>query len=202
MSFAFKKLTLSLLLASAMALPAQAAETYTLDPAHTAVQWSVDYFGFSRPSGKFMNVDGKLLLDEADPAKSSVEVSIALAGVNSGVPKLDEHLQSPDFFDSAKFPTATFKSDKVEVLGADASSPDGGGTMAKVSGVLTLHGVSKPVVLDVRLNKIGENMFKKKTAGFTATTTIKRSDFGIVTYLPSLGDEVVIAIESEANLAS
>jgi len=189
----FKKLTLSLLLASAMALPAHAAETYVLDPSHTAIQWNVDHFGFSKPSGKFMNVDGKVLLDEKEPANSSVEVTIPVAAGLSGVPKLDEHLQGPDFFDTAKFPTATFKSDKVELTGKDT---------AKVTGTLTLHGVSKPVVLDVKLNKLDINMFKKKTAGFTATTTIKRSDFGIVTYLPALGDEVTIQIESEANLAS
>jgi polyisoprenoid-binding protein YceI len=187
---------LSILSAAALvalfAAPAQAApETYKLDASHTAVTWHVNHFGFSTPSGKFMNVDGTLVLDEADPAASKVNVTIALDGVNSGVAKLDEHLKNADFFDIEKFPTATFASTAVEKTGDNT---------AKVTGDLTLHGVTKPVVLDVTLNKIGENMMKVKTAGFSATTTIKRTDFGIDKYAPNLGDDVKIEIESEANL--
>jgi polyisoprenoid-binding protein YceI len=176
---------------STLAFSAQAAETYKLDPSHTAITWHVNHFGFSTPSGKFMSVDGEVTLDEANPAASSVKVIVDVKGINSGVPKLDEHLQTPDFFDVAKFPTATFVSTKVVTTGKDT---------AKVEGNLTLHGVTKPVTLDVKLNKIGVNMFKLKTAGFTASTTIKRSEFGITTYVPNLGDDVKIEIESEANL--
>ena len=175
---------------STLAFSAQAAEKFTLDASHTAITWHVDHFGFSTPSGKFMSVKGEVMLDEANPAASSVNVTIDIAGINSGVPKLDEHLKSPDFFDVAKFPTATFVSKKVETTGADT---------AKVSGDLTLHGVTKPVTLDVKLTKIGENMMKLKTAGFTASTTIKRSEFGMTTYVPNLGDDIKIEIESEAN---
>ncbi|MBL8641212.1 MAG: YceI family protein [Alphaproteobacteria bacterium] len=171
--------------------PADAAETYKLDPSHTAITWHVNHFGFSTPSGKFMSVDGEVTLDESNPSASSVKVTIDLNGVNSGVVKLDEHLKTADFFDVAKFPTATFLSKKVHLTGKDT---------AKVDGDLTLHGITKPVTLDVRLNKIGENMMKLKTAGFTASTTIKRSEFGISTYVPNLGDDVKIDIESEANL--
>ncbi|OFW88979.1 MAG: polyisoprenoid-binding protein [Alphaproteobacteria bacterium RIFCSPHIGHO2_12_FULL_45_9] len=176
---------------STLAFSAQAAETYKLDASHTAITWHVNHFGFSTPSGKFMSVDGEVTLDEANPAASSVKVTVDVAGINSGVPKLDEHLKTPDFFDVAKFPTATFVSKKVELTGKDT---------AKVEGDLTLRGVTKPVVLDVKLNKIGENMFKLKTAGFTASTTIKRSEFGMTTYVPNLGDDVKIDIESEANI--
>lgn len=172
-------------------LSAEAAETYKLDASHTAIVWHVNHFGFSTPSGKFMNVDGEVTLDEANPSASSVKVTIQMADVNSGVAKLDEHLKAPDFFDVAQYPTATFASTNVEVTGKDT---------AKVTGDLTLHGVTKPVVLDVKLNKIGENMKKLKTAGFTASTVIKRSDFGISTYVPMLGDEVTLNIESEANI--
>lgn len=177
--------------AATFAFSAQAAETYKLDASHTAVVWQLNHFGFSNPSGKFMNVDGTLVLDEATPANSKVSVTIPIADINSGVPKLDEHLKTKDFFDVAQFPTATFVSDKVETTGADT---------AKVTGNLTLHGVTKPVVLDVKLNKVGENMMKKKTAGFTASTTIKRSEFGMGTYVPALGDDVKLSIESEANV--
>lgn len=176
---------------STLAFSAQAAETYKLDASHTAITWHVNHFGFSTPSGKFMSVDGEVTLDEANPAASSVKVTVDVSGINSGVAKLDEHLKAPDFFDVAKFPTATFVSKKVELTGKDT---------AKVEGDLTLRGVTKPVVLDVKLNKIGENMFKLKTAGFTASTTIKRSEFGMTTYVPNLGDDVKIDIESEANI--
>lgn len=176
---------------STLAFSAQAAETYKLDASHTAITWHVNHFGFSTPSGKFMSVDGEVTLDEANPAASSVKVTVDVSGINSGVAKLDEHLKAPDFFDVAKFPTATFVSKKVELTGKDT---------AKVEGDLTMRGVTKPVVLDVKLNKIGENMFKLKTAGFTASTTIKRSEFGMTTYVPNLGDDVKIDIESEANI--
>lgn len=176
---------------STLAFSAQAAETYKLDASHTAITWHVNHFGFSTPSGKFMSVDGEVTLDEANPAASSVKVTVDISGINSGVTKLDEHLKASDFFDVAKFPTATFVSKKVEPTGKDT---------AKVEGDLTLRGVTKPVVLDVKLNKIGENMFKLKTAGFTASTTIKRSEFGMTTYVPNLGDDVKIDIESEANI--
>lgn len=167
------------------------AQTYTLDASHTAITWHIDHFGFSKPSGKFMNVEGHVALDEQNPEKSSVEVIIPINKINTGVEKLDEHLKTADFFDVANHPTAKFTSTKVTLTGEKT---------ATVEGNLTLHGVTKPVTLDVTLNKLAENMFKKQTAGFTASTTIKRSDFGITTYLPNLGDEIAIEIESEANL--
>jgi len=190
------KLTLRSLLLSAslfvsLAAPALAADTYKLDPTHTAIVFHINHFGFSNPSGKFMNVEGTVVLDQQNPAASKVDVTIPIATIDTDVPKLDEHLKSKDFFDAATYPTATFVSNKVDVTGKDT---------AVVHGTLTLHGVSKPVDLKVQLNKLGENMMKKQTAGFTATATIKRSDFGMTTYLPALGDEVRLDIESEANL--
>jgi len=170
-----------------------AVENYTLDPSHTNIVWFANHFGFSNPSGKFATVEGKLALDEAKPANSKVNVTVSLASVLTGVPKLDDHLRSDAFFDVAKFPTATFASDKVDVVGKTA----------KVHGNLTLHGVTKPVTLDVALNKIGDSpITKKKTAGFSATTVIKRSDFGINYALPGVADDVKLTIESEATLVS
>jgi polyisoprenoid-binding protein YceI len=191
-----KSIRSALLAASALAFsyaaPAMAAETYTLDPMHTQVVWSISHFGFSNPSGKFASIEGSLTLDEAKPENSKVDAKITVANLFTGLEKLNEHLLSDKFFDDKQFPLATFKSTKVDITSKDT---------AKVTGDLTLHGVTKPVELDVKLNKIGENMMKKKTAGFSATTTIKRSDFGITTYVPALGDEVKIGIETEANLA-
>ncbi|MGZ3305240.1 MAG: YceI family protein [Asticcacaulis sp.] len=173
-----------------LAAPAFAADTYKLEPGHTSVTFQYTHFGYSHPTGKFMNAVGSVTLDDKTPANSSVEVSFDIAGVNTGVPALDTHLKSPDFFDAAKYPTATFKSTKVEVTGADT---------AKVTGDLTIHGVTKPVTLDVKLNKEAVNpMMQKKGAGFTATGSINRSDFGIGKYVPAVSDKIDLYIEAEA----
>jgi polyisoprenoid-binding protein YceI len=181
--------------AMAPLLCAQAAEQdYTLDPTHAHVVWMVNHFGFSNPSGSFSNLSGSVVLDEQKPENSKVSITIDLASVMTGVPKLDEHLRSKDFFDVAKYANATFVSDSVLLSGTDT---------AKVHGKLMLHGVTKPVTLVVKLNKIGESpVSKKKTAGFSATTTLKRSDFNISFGLPGISDEVKINIEAEAVLTS
>ena len=170
---------------------AKAADIYTIDPNHTSVVWTINHFDFSHPWGKFALISGSLTLDDQAPQNSKVSVTIPVSSLFTGIDKLDEHLKSKDFFDAATYPTATFVSSKVTPTGKDT---------ATVDGTLTMHGVAKPETLSVTLNKIGENMFKKKTAGFSATATVKRSDFGITTYLPGLGDEVKLFIESEANL--
>jgi polyisoprenoid-binding protein YceI len=167
----------------------QAAETYTLDASHTYVLWHINHFGFSNPSGKWM-ATGTLVLDEAKPQDSKLNVTINVAAIDTGIPKLDEHLKGAQFFDVKQFPTATFISNKIDVTGKNT---------AKVHGVLTLHGVSKPLTLNVTLNKIGENpITNKKTAGFTAHAQLLRSDFGINTLLPGLSDKVKLNIEAEA----
>jgi polyisoprenoid-binding protein YceI len=167
------------------------AASYTLDPGHTQVVFSWNHFGYSNPTAQFGKVEGTLEFDQANPTKAVVDVKIALTSVNSNVPKLDEHLQKDEFFDSAKFPEATFKSTKVE-KGASADK-------LKVTGNLTLHGVTKPVVLDVTVNKVGEHpMRKAPAAGFDASTTIKRSEFGINKYVPMVSDDIKIHITSEA----
>jgi polyisoprenoid-binding protein YceI len=171
----------------------QAADTYTLDPNHTYVLWHINHFGFSNPSGKWM-AQGTLILDQANPQNSKVNVTIQIANLVTGVPELDAHLKEPLFFDAAKFPTATFVSDKVDVTGKNT---------AKVHGMLTVHGVTKPIVLNVTLNKIGINPINnKQTAGFSATATLDRSDYGITTLIPDISDLVKINIEMEANKSS
>jgi polyisoprenoid-binding protein YceI len=190
----FKELGLAAAaLSYSLAMPAFATELYKLDPLHTAVVWHVSHLGFSTPSGKFMNIDGALALDRQNLAASKVNVTIPIALMDTGVPKLDEHLKSKDFFDAATYPTATFVSNTVDVTSKDT---------AIVHGTLTLHGVSKAVDLEVRINKLGEDYNKVPTAGFSATATIKRSDFGITFFLPMLPDEIRLEIETEANSAS
>jgi polyisoprenoid-binding protein YceI len=163
---------------------------YDLDPNHTQVEFSWNHFGFSNITGRFDKVEGNFQFDPVDPTRSSIDVTIPIASIDTGVGALDEHLQSPDFFDAGQFPVATFKSSKVERV--DAHS-------LKVSGELTIHGVSKPAVLDVTINKVGEHpMARRAAAGFDARTTIKRSDFGISKYVPNVSDDIVIAITSEA----
>ncbi|MBY0406144.1 MAG: YceI family protein [Rickettsiales bacterium] len=177
------------------ALPAYAEpEEYDIDPSHTSVVWSVNHFGFSTPSGKFAHLSGRVMLDEQEPENSSVSITIDTASVISGVAKLDEHLRGKDFFEVEKYAKATYISDSVVLSGTNK---------AKVKGKLTLHGVTKPVTLDVVLNKIGESpVTKKKTAGFTATAKLKRSDFNMTYGLPGVADEVQLNIESEAVLVS
>ena len=166
-----------------------AAETYTFDPTHTYVLWHISHFGFSNPSGKWM-ANGSLVLDEAKPQNSKVNVVINVGDIITGIPELDKHLKGVNFFDVAQYPTATFISNKVNVTGKKT---------AKVQGILTVHGVSKPVTLNVELNKMGENPVTNKTSvGFSASTTINRSDFGISSFLPGLSDKVKLDIEAEA----
>jgi polyisoprenoid-binding protein YceI len=193
MSRIFTRLLASVLLFLACSMSAFAdAETFQLDPGHTYVLWRISHFGFSYPAGKWM-ANGTLVLDEKKPQDSKVNVIIKIGEIDTGNPKLTEHLLSKAFFDVAQFPDATFVSDHVTLTGKDT---------AKVTGILTLHGVSKPVTLNVKLNKIGTNpITDKKAVGFSATTTIKRSDFGMETLLPALGDEVKINIEAEGQMA-
>ena len=187
-----------IVLASALTLAvfgAGAAEvTYKIDPTHTMVLASWNHFGYSNPTANFGDVSGTIAYDADAPEKSSVEVVLPMSGIDSFVPKLDEHLKSSDFFDAGQFPQATFKSTSVRVVG------DG---RLEVTGNLDLHGVTRPVVLDVTLNKAEVHpMMKVPSIGFDATTTIKRSEFGINKYVPMVSDEVTLRITTEASAAA
>ena len=185
-----KTLTLAAALAAASFAAAAAPVTYKMDPNHTDVVASWSHFGFSNPIAHFGQVDGTITHDADNVGQSSVSVTIPLAGLNSHVARFDEHLRSADFFDAAKYPTITFKSTKVEAAGDNK---------LRVIGDLTIKGVTKPAVLDVTINKIGEQpMAKRPAAGFAATTVIKRSDFGVDKYAPNVSDEVTISITTEA----
>ncbi len=168
---------------------AEAADKYTFDPGHSQINFSWNHFGFSNIWARFDKFDGELLLDTQDLTRSSVSVTIPLSAIDTDVAKLDDHLKSADFFDAAKFPNITFKSTKVEKAGEGK---------LKVTGDLSIHGVTKPAVLDVTVNKIGEHpMAKKPAAGFDASITVKRSDFGLGAYVPNVSDDVKIHITTE-----
>jgi polyisoprenoid-binding protein YceI len=169
-----------------------ASGTYKLDPSHTDVLAQWNHMGFSNPSAHFGNVDGTLVYDAADVSKSTVQVTLPLSGLNSFTAKFDEHLRAADFFDAAKFPVATFKSTKVEQAGTNKLT---------VIGDLTIKDQTKPVTLDVTLDAAGEHpMMKVPTVGFDASTTLKRSDFGVGAYAPNVSDEVKIRITTEASV--
>ncbi|WP_266171885.1 YceI family protein [Dyella subtropica] len=188
---AFRYLVLAGLIGAAVTAQAEPV-TYKLDPGHTNVLFSWSHFGFSNPTANFGLGEGTLVFDEKNPAQSSVEVTLPLADLDTHMSKLDEHLKKPDFFDAEKFPAATFKSTKVQALG---------GGKFKVTGDLTVHGVTKPVVLDAKLNKSGVHpMMKVQTVGFDASTTVKRSDFGMGAYVPNVSDEIKIRITTEASV--
>ena len=188
-----RRILLSSLLAATATTAFAAPQKYDIDNGHTQVIFSWNHFGFSNPSAMLEKFTGDFMLDTADITKSSISISFPLEGLHTGVPKLDEHLKSPDFFDAAKFPDITFKSTKVEKSGANG---------LKVTGELTIHGVTKPETLDVKINKIGDNpMMKKASAGFDATTTIKRSEFGVGKYVPAVSDEIPVRITLDSHAA-
>jgi polyisoprenoid-binding protein YceI len=177
------------LLAALLAAPAFAAETYIIDPRHTLPSYEIDHFGWSTQRGRFERVSGKITLDRA--AKTgTVEVVIDVASVSTGVAKLDEHLRNPDFFDVARYPTMTFRSERIVF---DGERP------AAVPGVFTLLGVTRPVTLTITFFHCAPNTFAKKEAcGANAVATIRRTEFGMTRYAPGLGDEVKLLINVEA----
>ena len=167
------------------------ATSYILEPNYTQGVFRWNHLGFSSPAAQFSQGEGMLEFDPADPTQSSIKVTIPLAHMTTGVPDLDDDFRSSDFFDTAKFSTATFKSTKVE----KGAMPD----QLKVTGDLNLHGVTKQVVLDVTVVKIGTNpRTSLPTIGFEATTTLQRSDFGLGKYVPQVGDEIPMHIISQA----
>ena len=197
-----KRLTLiTLLLVSSSVFAAggvrlPVAEKYDIDASHSGVVFGWNHFGFSNPTARFDKIEGSVLLDKADLTKSSISVTLPLEGLDTGVAKLDEGLKSPDFLDAAKYPTITFKSTKVEKTGENS---------LKITGDLTVHGVTKPVTLDAKVNKIGifeiPGVIKAQAAGFDATTVIRRSDFGVSKYLPAVSDEILVRITLDAKQA-
>jgi polyisoprenoid-binding protein YceI len=174
----------------AMALPASAeTETYTVDPNHTFPAFEIGHLGYSIQRGRFNKTSGTITLDTA-AKKGSADITIDIASISTGHPKLEEHLRSEEFFDAAKFPTMTFKSDNFTFEGDKVKS---------AAGTLTLHGVTRPVTLKTEyFNCAAHPMLKKKVCGADFSGTIKRSEFGITRGVPAVADEVNLRINVEA----
>ena len=188
----FKTLALGLTLASVATFSMAKPVTYTIDPSHTATVFSWSHFGFSTPSANFSDIQGTITVDNERPANSSVNVTIPVSSINSNVKALDEHIQAAEFFDVAKYPNITFKSTKVQALGKNKY---------KITGDLTVKGVTKPVVLDAVLNKQAVHpMTKLQTVGFNATTSFNRSAFNVGAYVPNVGDKITVNITTEASV--
>jgi polyisoprenoid-binding protein YceI len=180
----------ALLVAAGVSLGAAAApETFVIDGSHTYPRFEYSHFGYSNQVSRFDKTSGKIVLDRA--AKTgSVDVVIDAASVNSGFPVFNSHLQAEDFFDTKKYPTITFKSDKLNF---------DGDKLASVDGKLTIKGVTKPVRLEVTSFQCMQHpMLKKDACGANAVTKIKRSEFNAGKYAPYVGDEVTLTIPVEA----
>ena len=189
----FKTLSLGLSVAIASSVALAAPVDYKIDPTHTATVFSWNHFGFSTPSANFTDIQGTIKVDNAKPSNSSVEVTIPLSSVNTNVAALDKEFQEEAWFNAAKYPNITFKSTKVETKDKKHF---------KITGNLTVKGVTKPVVLDAVLNKQGEHpMAKVPAIGFNATTSFDRSAFGIGNYVPNVGDKITVNITTEATAA-
>ncbi|WP_347016130.1 polyisoprenoid-binding protein [Acinetobacter seifertii] len=188
-----KTLSFGLTVALASTVTLAAPVDYKIDPTHTATVFSWNHFGFSTPSANFSDIQGVIKVDNAKPANSSVEVTIPLSSVNTNVPALDKEFQQEAWFNAAKYPNITFKSTKVETKDKKHF---------KITGDLTVKGVTKPVVLDAVLNKQGEHpMAKVPAIGFNATTSFNRSEFGLGSYVPNVGDKITVNITTEATAA-
>lgn len=182
---------LGVVLVPFFAAPAQAeAEKFLLDKPHTQVVFSINHLGVANSMGKFLDYEGVIMFDQAEPQKSSVDVTVKTASLDMGDAKWDEHMKSKDFFNVEQFPDMKFKSTAIEVTGEKT---------ANITGDLTILGVTKPVVLATTFIATAPHpMMQRTEAGFSATTKIKRSDFGMTYGVPMVGDEVSIILEVEA----
>ncbi len=184
------KLSAALLLSAAAAAPALAApETYVIEGTHTYPRFSYSHFGYSTQLSRFNKTSGKVIFDK-DAKTGAVDIVIDARSVDTGYATFNEHIQGEDFLDTAKYPTATFKSTKVVFEGEKPVA---------VEGKLTLKGVTRPVTLQVTsFQAMPHPMLKKDAIGANATVTVKRSEFNAGKYAPHVGDDVRIDIALEA----
>lgn len=181
---------LVLVIGSSLSFPTMAATSYTVDPKHTFPSFEISHLGFSIQRGRFDRTSGKVTLD---PGKGtgSINITVETASISTGLAELEKHLRGQDFLDAARYPHSTFVSDKLTFNKDQLIAADG---------IMTLHGVSKPVHLVIDHFYCGMNLIAmKNTCGANATATIKRSDFGVDKYVPKVGDEVKIDIQIEAT---
>ena len=179
---------------SAVQSPASTRTTWAIDPAHSNVEFSVRHLMITTVKGRFTEVEGTVVLDEADPAASTAAITVNVASIDTREPQRDAHLRSADFFDADTHPTLTFRSSAVRDV-----TPDG----FTLLGALTIHGVTREVTLDVVHEGRAKDPWGGERAGYAATTRIKRSDFGLTwnqlleTGGVAVGDDVKISIDVE-----
>lgn len=163
------------------------AGTYATDPSHTLVGWKVSHFGFNDYFGQFGDIRGTLTLDPANPARSVVDITVPVSGLATASSGLTAHMQRADFFDMPNHANVRFVSTAVEA----------NGDRAVIAGNLTIRGVTRPVILSARFSGAGTNPYsRKETVGFHATSTIKRSDFGMTYGIPLVSDDVELTISA------
>jgi polyisoprenoid-binding protein YceI len=183
-----KQPIIAVLLITSIPLFAHATD-YTIDPQHTYTNFTINHLGFSTMHGSFEKSTGKINFDRA-AKRGTIDITINPASVRTGLPKRDEHLRSPDFFNVAEYPEVTFKSNTIKFKGDMPVSVDG---------KLTILGVTRPVTLAINSFKCGNHpLNKKELCGADASTQIKRSDFGMRFGVPDVGDEVKLLIQVEA----
>jgi polyisoprenoid-binding protein YceI len=184
-----KRLTLVAALAAFSAAAVAAPETFNLDPTHTAPRFEYSHFGYSLQQHRFDKTSGKIMLDRAAHT-GSVDVTIDATSVNTGYALFNQHIQAEDYFDTAKYPTITFKSTKVKF---DGDKP------VAIDGNLTIKGVTKPVTLSVTsFHSMPHPMLKRDAIGANATAKVKRSEFNMGKNVPYVSDEVSLTIAVEA----
>ena len=172
---------------------ALAAETYHLEKTHADLLFSIDHAGFTQKHGSFRDFDGTLQYDAGKPENSTVEITVKTDSLETALAARDKDLKGENFLDTAKYPEMRFVSTRV-VPGPNQT--------LRIEGNLTLHGVTKPLTLQAKLNKVGPNPFDKRpTLGFSAASSLKRSDFGITRAIPLIGDDVTITMDVEFNHA-
>jgi polyisoprenoid-binding protein YceI len=174
---------------------------WNIDADHSVAAFSVKHMTVANVRGQFNNITGTVEFDQAYPARSSVTAEIAVASITTGIRKRDDHLLSADFFDAAKYPGITFRSVKVESTG---------GNRAKISGDLTMHGITRPVTMEAEYFgpvKSPEKLGGETTIGFSASLTINRQDFDVKWNVPlggdalMVGNDILINLDIEADLA-
>ena len=174
-------------LVAALGSTARAADTFSVDPVHSSVSFMTSHAGISYIHGRFNDFSGKFVI-EGDPTKSSFTLSIKIESVDTNNQKRDEHLRAPDYFNAKQFPTMSFQSTQVKAV-------SGG---YEVAGDLTLHGVTKPITLQLKGGEFAEFPKGTKRIGFQTSPVIKRSEFDVKAGIPAIGDEVYVNIAVEA----
>src|SRR5436853_2898762 len=182
------KLTFTTIICSlGIGLSAYGADTYKVDPVHSSLVFSTKHFGVTDFYGRFNEITGTVVFDPADPSKSSVDLSVPVESIDTHNDKRNQHLKSPDFFNAKQFPTLTFKSAKIE----------GTGNTYKVSGDLTIHGVTKPITIEFKRGPDGKGGQGETRGGGEAEFTIKRSDYDMNFMTGPVGDDIKIIVSLE-----